>query len=79
MSDDTENLTIRLLQEMRTEMRERFDSMEARFEAIDERFDEVNTRIDGLTYIITMMAANMGGHEERPEKLEQAVETLAPR
>lgn len=69
MVDDVENHTIKLLQEMRAENR-------AFREEVNERFDEVNTRIDGVTYIMTMLAANMGGHDERIEKLEEAVKGL---
>ena len=62
MAEDTENHTIQLLREMRKEMK--------------EGFDEVNLRIDGLTYITTMLAGNMGGHDQRLDELEAAVEDL---
>jgi hypothetical protein len=69
MADDTENHTIKLLQDMRCEMRDSFSEMR-------HQFDEVNLRIDGLTYITTMLAGNMGGHEDRITDLEAAVEAL---
>ena len=56
MIDDPENHTIRLLQEMRAEMR--------------KGFDDVGTRIDGLTHIITLLAAHSHTLDERIEKLE---------
>ncbi|MBC7181285.1 MAG: hypothetical protein H5U14_14520, partial [Roseovarius sp.] len=51
MAETPDNHTVALLQEMRREMRERFD-------AIDTRFDGVDARIDGLTHILTLMAAH---------------------
>jgi hypothetical protein len=75
---ETENLTIRLLQEMRTEMGEMRSEMRERFEQIDQRFDEVDLRIDGLTYMMTMLAGNMAGHEERIDRLEGLVEGAEP-
>jgi hypothetical protein len=56
MPDAPENHTIRLLQEMRAEMR--------------KGFEDVNTRIDGLTHILTLLAAHSHTLDERVEKLE---------
>ncbi len=70
MADDTENHTIKLLQEMRREINDSFQS-------VNERFDEVDLRIDGLTYIVTMLAGNMGGHTERLDALEAQVKALS--
>lgn len=71
MSESTENHTIRLLQEMRKEMNERFDRVSRRFDAIDGRFDGVDTRIDGVTHILTLLAANMHSHDDRITALEE--------
>lgn len=71
MADDPENRTIKLLQEMRNEIKTGFDS-------VNERFDDVNARIDVLTHIVTLLAANMGGHNDRLEKPEEAMATLEP-
>ncbi|MDO5643164.1 MAG: hypothetical protein Q4G26_12375 [Paracoccus sp. (in: a-proteobacteria)] len=57
MSDTPENHTIRLLQEMRADLR--------------KGFDDVNTRIDGLTHILTLLAAHSHTLDERIEKLEE--------
>ena len=57
MPDTPENHTIRLLQEMRADLR--------------KGFDDVNTRIDGLTHILTLMAAHSHTLDERIEKLEE--------
>ncbi len=56
MADETENHTIKLIQEMRAEMR--------------ERFDDVGTRIDGLTHIMTLMAGHSHDLDERIGVLE---------
>lgn len=78
MADDTENHTIKLLQEMRREMQDTRSEMRKRFDAVDERFDDVDTRIDGLTHIVTLLAANMGGHDARLDHLEDTVAKLGP-
>jgi hypothetical protein len=65
MAETPDNHTIALLQEMRREMRERFD-------AIDERFDGVDARIDGVTHILTLMAGHSHDLDRRVEALEDA-------
>ena len=69
MSDNTENHTIKLLQEMRSEI-------SAFRSDVHARFDDINTRIDGLTHSVTLLAANMGGHENRIIDLEHAMAAL---
>ena len=69
MADDAENHTIKLLREMRQEMQDSRAEM-------NERFDDVNLRIDGLTYIVTMLAGNMGGHAQRLDQMEAAIEEM---
>lgn len=56
MADEPENHTIRLLKEMREEIR--------------GGFANVNLQIDGLTHILTLLAGRSHDHEERIEKLE---------
>ncbi|MER2510693.1 hypothetical protein [Amaricoccus sp.] len=63
MVDEPENHTIRLLQEMREEMR-------AGFAEVRDEFANVNLRIDGVTHILTLLAGRSHDHEERIEKLE---------
>ena len=72
MAETPDNHTIALLQEMRREMRERFDAVDDRFDAIDERFDGVDARIDGLTHILTLMAGHSHDLDRRVEALEEA-------
>jgi len=71
MSDHTENHTIKLLQELRKEMREGFDAVKQRFDAVDERFDGTDARIDGLTHIMTLMAGHSHDLDERLARLEE--------
>ena len=79
MADETENHTIRLMQEMRGEMREmrgemrdiREDLSAFRYE-VNERFDETNLRIDGLSHLMVLLAGNVAGHADRIEALEEA-------
>jgi hypothetical protein len=68
MAETPDNHTVALLQEMRREMRERFD-------AIDTRFDGVDARIDGLTHILTLMAAHSHDLDARVSTLEDASKT----
>lgn len=78
MTDGPENHTIRLLRELRDEMRvefamvgKRFEKVDARFDEMDRRFDAVNLRIDGVTNILTLLAGQSHEHEARISKLEQ--------
>ncbi len=57
MADEPENHTLRLLQEMRQEMREGFDG--------------VNARIDGLTHIVTLLASHSHSLEERLTRIDE--------
>ena len=70
MAETPDNHTIALLQEMRREMRERFD-------AVDDRFDGVDARIDGLTHILTLMAGHSHDLDRRVETLEDTAKPEA--
>jgi hypothetical protein len=72
MAETPDNHTVALLQEMRREMRERFDAMDTRFDGIESRFDGVDARIDGLTHILTLMAAHSHDLDTRVSTLEDA-------
>ena len=63
MADDTENHTIRLLQEMRAELRGRLDG-------IDETLGDMTTRINGNTITLNMLMGALYDHEERLARLE---------
>ena len=72
MAEDADDHTIRLLKEMRGEMREMRSEMRAGFDAVDHRFDETNLRMDGMAHMMMLLAGNVAGHEERIEALEEA-------
>ena len=76
MAKDTESHAIRLLQEMRSEMQGMRAEINQRFDEIDTRFDDVDTRIDGLTHMIVLLSANMGGHGDRIDAVEARVDAL---
>jgi len=80
MTEDVENLTLRLLQEMRrdmADMRHEIADMRQEMstfrEEVNEKFDTVNARLDGVTHIMTMIAAHTFHLDERLTKLERAV------
>ena len=56
MTDNVENHTIRLLQEMRDEFR--------------QDIADLRTRIDGNTLILNMLAGHLHDHEMRLQKIE---------
>lgn len=70
MADDFENHTLRLLQEMRSEMRDRFAGIEQRFTGVEQRLDGIEQRIDGNTLILNMLAGLIHDHEQRIEAVE---------
>ena len=57
MADETENLTIRLLREMRNDMQ--------------EMREYLATRMDGITHIMTLLAGHSHDLEERVSKIEE--------
>ncbi len=70
MVEEPENHTIRLLRELRDEMRVEFAMIAKRFQKVDERFDDMGLRIDGLTHILTLLAGRSHDHAERIATLE---------
>ena len=63
MGDDPENLTLRVLQELREEMRHLRIEMQETKEA-------VRNRVDGNTPLLTMVAGLVRDHENRIDELE---------
>jgi hypothetical protein len=63
MVDDPEDLTLRVLQELREEMRHLRIEMQETKEA-------VRNRVDGNTPLLTMVAGLVRDHENRIDKLE---------
>ena len=76
MAENTENHTIKLLQEMRQDMREFREEIRDLKSEVRHRFDEVDIKIGGLTHMVMLLASNMGGHEQRIDALETTVGTL---
>ena len=72
MAKTPDKHTVALLQEMRREMRERFDAIDTRFDGIESRFDGVDARINGLTHILTLMAAHSHDLDTRVSTMEDA-------
>ena len=62
--DEPENLSLRVLQELRAEMRERFDTL-------DGQVADLSTRVDGNTLILNLIAGGLHDHEQRVTVLEQ--------
>ena len=63
MGDDPENLTLRVPQDLREEMRHLRIEMQETKEA-------VRNRVDGNTPLLTMVAGLVRDHENRIDKLE---------
>lgn len=72
MAENVENQTIKLLQDMRKEMREEFQS-------VREDIKETHRRIDGTMYILTLMAADFAQNDDRIDKLEELTADLKAR
>lgn len=70
MAEELENLTLRLLQELRTEMREMRSELNDRCSDIDERLEGLTLRVDGNTVMFSMLGGLVHRHEERLDKIE---------
>ena len=53
---EPENLTVRLLQEIRDEVRRSSDKSEVRFEKMDQRFEVIETSLRDLAQQMVMLA-----------------------
>ena len=71
MPDEPENLTIRLLQEMREGLTRLESRMEERFGDIDDRITDLVQRVDGNTLIFNLVAEMVHDHEERISAVEE--------
>ena len=70
MADDIENHTLRLLQEMRTEMRDGFARVDQRLTAVEQRLTGVEQHLDGIEQ-------RLGGLEGTMSKVIDAVTSMA--
>ena len=71
MTDEIENHTIRLLQEMRGQIEGLAAEVRSRFDAMEERFTDQGQRTDGNTLVFNLVAGVVHQHEERITDLEQ--------
>jgi polyhydroxyalkanoate synthesis regulator phasin len=67
MAEEAENLTIRLLQELRAQQ----NRTDARIEEVGDRITDLIRRIDGNTRVFNLVAGAVHQHEERIDRLEQ--------
>ena len=72
MADEPENHTVRLLQEMRTEMRELRAEVAGVRAEMREGFEDLTTRVNGVTIMLGTALGTLHEHNERLEKLEAA-------
>ena len=77
MTKATENLILRLLQDMRQErkgvrydVQRSFERVDARFAQVQESIAALTARVDGLAHITVRLASRQAQHEERFEGLE---------
>jgi DNA repair ATPase RecN len=71
MADDVENHTLRLLQEMRTEMRDGFARVDQRLTAVEQRLTGVEQHLDGIEQRLSGVEQRLGGVEQRLTGSEQ--------
>jgi len=67
---ESENHTIRLLQEMREEIRDRFDKIDDRFADMETRFDALENVFAGLSFITADGRSEIEAIKARLDKLE---------
>lgn len=72
MNENVENMVLAYLKDIRA----RLDTIEERMRTLEttvsEGFEEQTIRSNGIALILTMLAGNVHGLEERVEKLERA-------
>ena len=77
MAEDIENHTLRLLQEMRGEMREGFAEMRERLDGVEQRLDRVEQRLDGVEQRLDGVERRLGVVEGTLGKVIDAVTEVA--
>ncbi len=76
MADDVENHTLRLLQEMRAEMREGFTRVDERLIAVEQRLTGVELHATGVEQRLTGVEQRLTGVELRLTGVEQRLDVL---
>jgi hypothetical protein len=71
---ERQNLTIKLLQEMRAEMRERFEAVDKKLDAMDKRIRNQGQAIYGESVLGRYATAEVEGRLEKIEKRQARVE-----
>ena len=66
MAEEAENLTIRLLQEIRGDI----GRLTGRVDTLSEQVADLKLRIDGNTVLLTLLGGMAHDHERRITKLE---------
>ena len=68
---EPEDHPLRLLRGMRSEILEMRSGIREFREDIRGSLEDVNARLDGVTHILTLLAATLGSHRDKPERLER--------
>lgn len=66
MADDPENLTLRLLQEMRAEMK-------ARFDAIESAIGDLRVDVKEVSLATSLLEVRMGKVSDRLDRIEKHI------
>ena len=69
MAENTDNLTLKLLQEMRGDMKDMKTEMR-------EMRSDLNTRMDGITNVMMMIAAQGYTHGDRIDEFDSRLKKL---
>ena len=80
MADDVQNHTLRLLQEIRTDMagmREDFARFDQRLTVVEQRLDGIEQRLGGVEQRLTGVEQRQGGLEGTVSKIIDAVTSMA--
>ncbi len=74
MAEEPENLTLRILQELRGDMqalRRGQDDIRSDIQELRDEVKDLTQRVDGNTLILNLVAGVVHDHEQRIERLEQ--------
>ena len=74
MPKEAENHTLRLLQEMREENREFYNTMQAFREETGERLDGLEAAVSGLAYIVAQGRGEFESLQDRVERIERRLD-----
>lgn len=72
-ADEPENLVLKILAEMRTEMREQFSALDTK---LSRRIDDLDAKVDRLSLRIDALEARMDRLERNVEGLSDSINTV---